>query len=220
MDINQTLNALIAAFLPVVNKQLPQFIVNQGLDPWPEVASGEDTLGKIDLGLCTAKVKAKYTITDMKGLSSLFIESLTVQTVNSSGLPTVTGTMKMSAKLNSDLSAKVGGKVTAKCDGVGDSVPINGKVTARGVTGTANVLYTATITDQKACLTELKVQDLKLDYKDVDAKIDGLGFLNDFLQPLIDLIDSVFGGFIKGELSTVVQDELNKLLKSDLPFCI
>lgn len=226
MDVEGMLNDLIAALLPIINQEIPAFMVSEGLDPLETVVSGSDTLGSINLGICTAKAKANYSIEDMKGLSSLIIESLEIDTSKINGdesdeiTTTVVGTLWVSAKLTSDLSAKVSGSIKASCGGISESVGISGKVTASGVTGKGSANFTATLSAEKSCFNELDITDLSLKYKSIDVDIDGLGIFNEFLEPLVDLINDLFGSYIEDALSPVVQKALNDLLKDTLPVCI
>lgn len=225
-DVVGMLNNLIDEFLPIVNAAIPEFMVQEGLDPLENVVSGSDTLGKINLGICTAKVKANYSITDMKGLSSLQIDSMEIDECKINGdesdekTTTVVGSVWVSAKLTSKLSAKVGGSIEASCGGIHEKVGISGKVTATDVKGKGAANFTATLSTDKSCFEELKITSLSLSYKDIDVTIDGLGIFNDFLQPLIDLINDVFGNYIEDALSPVVKNALNGLLKDMLPTCV
>lgn len=220
MDTNAVLNALVSALLPTLNSALPQYIKNAGLDPWKDVVSDKKTLGKINLGICKASAKASYSIKDMTGLSSLVILQMAVATVDASQLPTVTGTLSMDAKLNSNLAAKVSGKITAGCGGINESVSISGKVTASGVRGTGKVEYVATIATPQSCFTRMQVNNLSLNYDHIKVELKGLGIFNSFMDPLVDVIDALFGDAIKGEISKALQPVLNDLIKSELPFCI
>lgn len=228
-DIVGMLNELIAALLPVLNEALPPFIVSEGLDPMKTVVSDTVDLGSVDLGICKAKAEASYSITDMKGLSSLYIQELTVDLTStkidgdeSTEITTeVVGSAYVEAKLTSNLSADVGGSIKASCSGISEKVGISGKVTAKGVTGKGTADFTATISATKGCLTQLHITSLSLNYSDIDVSIDGLGIFNDLLQPLVDAINALFGSYIKDELSSVVKSVLNDLLKDDLlPYCI
>lgn len=220
MDPNTVLNELVAALLPTLNRLIPPLMKNEGLDPWKEVVSDKETLGEVDLGLCTAKVEASYSIKDMVGLSSLFITNLTIATIDTSKLPVVTGTMSLTAKLNQNLSTKLAGKITAECGVFSESASISGKATAIGATGKGKVDYAANLSLPKACLTSMILSNLSFDYKDIKVEIDSLGFFNEFLAPLVDLIDVLFGDAIKGEIAKVSQSELNKLIREEIPFCI
>ena len=220
MDITKVLNALIAVLIPTLNQALPKYIVDEDLDPWADVVSGTDTLGKIDLGVCTASVKASYTIEDMVGLSSIAITGMTVDTFDGANLPTVTGTISMAAKLNKDLSAKIKGKLTAACGILSESASISGKATATGVTGSGKGTFTATLDLAQSCFTEVKLDSLKLNYSHIKIEISGLGIFNEFLDPLIDVINSVFGSAIKSEVASALKPVLNDLIKDELPLCI
>ena len=218
MDTTAIVNALVDALLPELNEELPQAIKDAGLDPWKNVASDSKTLGKINLGVCKASAKASYSIKDMTGLSSLEITSAEAGSLQ--GTTTITGTLSMRAKLNKSLSAKVSGKISAKCGIVSDSASISGKVTAKGVTGKGAGNFTATISGTTACVTEAKITTFSLDYDDIDVKIDGLGIFNSLLDPLVDAVDALFGSAIKNEVANALKPVLNDLLKDELPFCI
>lgn len=225
-DIVGAINLLLAELVPVLNEELPAFIVGEGLDPLKNVVSGTDNLGKINLGICTAEAKASYSITNMKGLSSIQIETLTLDSCEINGdesteaLTQVVGTLWVSAKLTSNLSADVGGSIKASCGGISEKVGISGTVTAKGVTGSGAATCTATVAADQACCTTLTITQLSLNYKDIDVSIDGLGIFNDLLDPLVDLINDVFGSYIKDELSSITKSALNSLLKDTLPLCV
>jgi hypothetical protein len=221
MDINKILNELITALLPNLNQALPKYIVSEDLDPWDDVVSGSVTLGKVDLGLCTASVKASYSIKNMVGLSSIVITSMTSETFDSTNLPTVTGTLNVSAKLTKNLSAKLSGKITAACGGLSlPSASISGTAIASGVTGTGKANFTATIALPQSCFTQVKLTSLKLNYSHIEVDISGLGEFNEFLEPLVDAINALFGNAIKGEIAEALLPVLNDLLKDELPLCI
>lgn len=221
MDIESVINSLLAALLPAINKQLPSFIQSEGLDPLDKVVSDDETLGKVNLGVCKAKAKASYDIKDMKGLSSMEVETLVLDSIDSQDdLSNVTGTLSLSVKLNSDLTAKVSGKVKAACGVISETASISGKVTAKGVTGKGKATFTAGISTSKSCLNDVKITSLSLDYKNVDVKIDDLGIFNDLLDPLVDAVNDVFGKYIKDALAPVVKTELNKLIDDIVPMCV
>jgi hypothetical protein len=221
MDTDAILNALLDALLPDLNAALPKAIQDAGLDPWGTVAQGSDTLGKINLGLCTAKVKASYSIKDMTGLSSIEILSATVETSTTAASGTqATGTMALKARLNKSLSAKVSGKLSASCGGISESVKISGKITAKGVTGKGKGPYAATLGVPESCLQSLELSTFSLDYSSVDISIDGLGIFNSFLKPLEDVVTQLFKDAITTEVANAVKPLLNSLIADELPFCI
>jgi hypothetical protein len=212
------LNALLVAFIPYLNKQLPPLIVSEGYDPWAKVVSGDDTLGKINLGICTAKVKASYSIKNMKGLSSLQVKTATVSNLSGTA-DKVTGTLTMSMSLSSNLKADVSGSVKASCGSISEKAGISGDVKATGVTGTATGTFVADL-DGNVCMDSATISKLSLKYKDIDVNIDGLGFFNSFTNELVDAIDALFGDAIEGEISDALKPVFNDLLKDLLPYCV
>ena len=220
MDVTKILNSLIAEFLPALNKALPPFIIKEGLDPWKDVLSGTDNLGDIDLGLCTASAKANYSINNMVGLSSMTVTAMTIDSIDSSRLPAVSGMMSLAARLNRNLSAKLSGSVTAGCGIISETVGLSGSATASGVSGRGNVFYSATIGLDKSCLTNLTLQTLLLGYKHIEVNIDGLGIFNEFLEPLVDAITVAFAQEITGLIAGALRPVLNDLMNGELPFCL
>lgn len=220
MDTIKVLDALLTAFMPFLNQAIPKYIKDAGLDPWKAGFSGSKTLGKIDLGICKASVKASYSFKDIKGLSSLVITEMKYVERNTSQEPTITGAIELKAVLNSDISAKVSGKITAGCGGINESVGISGKAKAEGVTGIGVMVYTAELAAPQSCYTKMEIKNLNLMYSDIDVDIDGLGMFNKFMNPLVDTVNGAFGDLIKGAISDVLETELNKLIKGIMPFCI
>ncbi len=212
------IDELLAAYLPELNAAIPDLIVSSDLDPWKKVLSDDYTLGSINLGICTAKVKASYSITDMTGLATLLIDTAVVETIDVTDPDNITGTLSMTAELTDKLKAKVGGKVKASCGVISESVGINGSVKATSVTGKATADFTASV-GATICLNSCKVTKFSLSYKDIKVEIDGLGIFNQFLGPLVDLINELFGDAIKGGIAGALKPVLNDLLKSELPYC-
>lgn len=216
-DTTTAVNALLDALLPTINQLLPPAITAAGLDPWKDVVSGSDTLGKINLGVCTASAKASYSIKDMTGLGSLQLTS--IDALSLSGTTTITGALSLAGALGKSLSAKVSGKVSAKCGMISESVGISGKATAKGVTGKGTGEFTATL-GAESCLTAVKITTFSLDYDDIDISIDGLGMFNSLMDPLVDAVDALFGDAIKDEVARALMPVLNDLLKGELPLCV
>lgn len=219
-DYQTILNNLIEAFIPTLNDKLPDWISSQGLDPMASVISGDDTLGKINLGICTASAKASYDVKNMKGLSSLQIDSATLVIDDDASPSSITGTISMDAKLGDSLTTDAGGKIKAACGILSESVGISGSADASGVTGTIELNYTASVSSSEAELLNLDITSMSLNYSDLKVKIDGLGIFNDFLEPLEDLIFGVLGDWIKDTLSGVVEPIITSLLGDLVPFSI
>lgn len=234
VSTDAALDKLIAALLTALNKALVKAIVEGGYDPWKALPTDKEkkTLGTVNLLVCTAKAEASYTVTDMRGLSSLVITSMTretvkdpspAKTVSDSAPRTVTGTLNVSAKLSKNLSAKVGGKITASCGKAKESVGISGKVTAEGVTGTGKMNFTAEVSRPNCCFTKLSIvkNSFRLNYQDIDVDVDkDLGIFDAVLNPLIDLVNKYFGNKIKGEISKALEDPVLKdTLNGLVPLC-
>jgi hypothetical protein len=217
-DITVIVNALLQALLPAINQNLPALIKEEGLDPMKLVYEDDPTLASIDLGVCTAKLIAKYSIKNMTGLSSIWIDSATATDVTANGLH-VTGNVSLAARLRSNLKADVSGGLRAKCGFIDESADIDGTATAIDVTGTGTGVLSATLDEQQACLTEVFIKQMKLDFKDINVKVDGLGVFNDYLNDLVDVIEAAFGSAIKSEVSRALTPVFNDLLASLLPLC-
>jgi hypothetical protein len=213
------LNALIKAKLPEINAAISNAIKSRGLDPMVDVLSGSDVIGSINLGVCEAKATASYTLKDLTGLSSFFINSLVITSANSNpDGSAVTGAIAMTAQLGSIIGIRVGGRLKAECGVIDESVGISGSVTASDVTITAAGDFTATV-DSSICLTEIDVVSPGLNYGKVNIDIDGLGILNKLLEPLEDYIL----GLVKGPIINLIESNLtpviNSTIKGLLPIC-
>ena len=221
MDITKLLNEMLAQFLPQLNQELPQAITDANLDPLANVASEKKTFAKINLGICHARATGDYAIEDMKGLSSLSITAMTVKNANTSNLTDISGTISLSVKLSRKLSAKLGGGLTAKCGITHLHVGISGTASATGLSGTAmgNFNATFTLSSGRMCLTNFSLQNLSLNYTDINVKVNHLGVFNKLLNLLVDAINKLFGKAIKGEISAKLTPVLAKQISKRLPFC-
>ena len=209
MDFVSLLNQLIPQLLPNLNKDLPTAIKNANLDPCPTVYSYTDTLEGVEV---------TYSITDMTGLSSTSITTITILTAETS-LPTITGTMTVDANLSENLTAPFSGKISAKIGPFPEDVEISGEITATGLTATTKGAdYTATFSEGTLTVTEMTLNSLSLGYTKLMVTVNGLGRFNWLSDPLIALITTTFEGLITGEISSRVQPVLNSEIASQLPF--
>jgi hypothetical protein len=223
------LNKVIEENLPAINRKIDTEIINRNLDPMKYVISGEDTLGRINLGLCTASVKAGYDIKDLIGLSSFTITSLkmldpSAQAIADSGGKEIgggelTGDVWVEALLKSSMTAGVGGNVKAGCGIIKKKTGISGKVTATSVTVSGGGTFHAGVNGENICLEQLYFDQLHVDYGKLTVHINGLGFFNLFLAPLKNLILSLFKGQIRSALSGALTSILNDQFNSSLPMC-
>lgn len=209
MDFVSLLNQLIPQLLPNLNKDLPTAIKNANLDPWETVYSHTDTLEGVEV---------TYSITDMTGLSSTNITTITILTAETS-LPTITGTMTVDANLSENLSAPFSGKISGKVGPFHKDVEISGEITATGLTATTKgVNYTATFSEGTLTVTEMTLNSLSFSYDNLTVTVNDLGSFNWVLDPLIALITTTFEGLITDEISSAVQPVLNSEIAGQLPF--
>lgn len=217
------LNAIIKAKLPAINSAIQGAIRDNHLDPWGQVASGQDTFGSINLGVCHASVGADYNVNNMRGLSGFSIANVTVQSLSSdpSNSNSLSGTITLDAGISGDLSTGVGGGVEAKCGFIHPHVGISGKATVSGTTVHAAGSFTASLSDSgsKICLDKVSVSNATIDYGNVHVTIDGLGIFNSILSPLIDAIVGLFKGQIRSAIASALTPILNSKINGELPLC-
>jgi len=221
MNTDGIVNALLDSFVPRLNEALPGAVRDAGLDPWKKVASGKENFGKVDLGLCKARAKAKYAIEKMKGLGSIEILTLDLESAATilSG-DQASGRVWMKARLNQKLTARVEGSISASCGAAKVKEKISGKVTVKGVGARVKVSYEATLGSPKSCLNSMDVDALSLDYDSIDVDIDGIGIFNDFLDPLEHAVTGLFEGAIRDEIAGALRPVLDDLVEDEVPFCV
>lgn len=219
--IEQLLNQIIHNMLPQINSGIQTTIRNNNLDPWGQIANGNDDLGSIDLGICDASASANYNVGNMNGLSSISINSIILsQTQTDPSDPTkLLGSIQLSAVLNSNLSAHLGGGIEAKCGFIHPSVGIGGTATASGVSGSATGSFTASVNANSVCLNSITMSDLSINYGNLSIDVDGLGIFNTFLSPLISLFTGLFEGPISSAISSALKPVLNTQINNAMPQC-
>tara|TARA_B110000211_G_scaffold158033_1_gene178892 strand:- start:1061 stop:1810 length:750 start_codon:yes stop_codon:yes gene_type:complete len=213
------LNAIIKAKLPDINAAIGGAIKSQGLDPMIHVASGNDNIGSINLGICTATASASYALQNLTGLSSLVINSLeiTSATTGEDG-KVVHGSVALNASMTSNLGINVGGRFTAGCDFLKPSVGISGRVTVSSVTVAATGDFDATV-GSDICLTEIHISNPGLNYGSIKVDIDGLGIFNSLLHPLENFILGIVKGQLVGAIQGALTPALNNAINGQLPQC-
>lgn len=217
-DVLDILNKLIATLLPQINAEISDYIVDGGMDPWKTVLSKEEEIGKIDLGICTAKVEAEFAVENMKGLGSFEITSMSVQ--SASGTTDVTGMLTVSAKVNSNLSGTVSGKVSGKCGILHESVEISGTLKASIVVASATAQYAVTIGPEQGCLTGVTLAGLSINAGKIEVGIKGLGLFGKLLEPLAEIVVDEFKSGLTKIVAAAVMPVLNKALTKVLPICV
>jgi hypothetical protein len=213
------LNALILSKLPAINTAVPSAIRNRGLDPMINVTSGSQTIGSINLGICTADATASYVLQNLTGLSTLHISSLVI--TSSTATPdgsALHGTVQLNASLTSNLGIHVGGSFRAGCGFIKPSVGIGGSVTVSGATISATGDFDATI-GQQICLTHIGISNPGFNYGSINVNIDGLGIFNSLLGPLKDFILGQVKGPIVSLIQGAVTPAVNNALNGIFPQC-
>lgn len=212
-DSDTAINNILASDLANINAAIPSYVVSNGYDPLQTVASGSDTLGKIKLGLCTASVKAAYSISNLCGLSSLQIETLTVETLDAAGATGLSGTLTLSATLTSSLSASVGGSIKASACGITEKVGLSGSVVASAVTATGVATFSASMANGAMAVDDISLGTLTMSYGSISVHVNGLGVFNSFAGDLDKAISSLFGNYITDTLAGLVTGLLNEIFQ-------
>jgi len=213
------LNALIKSQLPAINTQISSAIKGRGLDPMIHVTSGSDTIGSINLGICTAEAVASYDLQNLTGLSTLQINSLVIvsSTTNPEGTA-LHGTVKLDAVIKSNLNIHVGGSFRAGCGFIKPSVGIGGSIGISAVSINATGDFDATIGSQ-LCLTGIGVRNPGLNYGNIEINIDGLGIFNSLLRPLENFILGLVKGPIVNLIEGAVTPAINDAIRNVMPQC-
>lgn len=216
------LNALLSKNLPTINQALHGAIVGNHLDPMQSVTSGSDTLGHIDLGICTASASANYYVANLTGLSSFSMQSLVI----TGAAPVhdqpnaVSGTVALNASVGG-MGASVGGSFKAGCGFISQSVGISGSVSISSASVASGGDFIASTANGQVSITYLDVEGLSINYQGLSVSIDGLGIFNKFLSPLEDVILGQFQGpirnLIAGAITPVINNQLAKLLPLSAP---
>jgi hypothetical protein len=213
------LNALINAKLAEINTAVPAAIRNRGLDPMINVTSGSQTIGSINLGICTADATASSVLQNLNGLSTLRINSLVITSIITpkDGL-SLHGTVQLNATLTSNLGIHLGGSFRAGCGFLKPSVGLGGNVTISSVSISANGDFDATVGNQ-ICLTHIEISNPGLNYGGINVNIDGLGIFNSLLHPLEDFILGQVKGPIISLIQGAVTPAINSALNGIFPQC-
>jgi hypothetical protein len=219
--IEQLLNQMIQNALPSINGAIKNQIISNNLDPWGQVASGSDTLGSINLGICDASCNANYNVGNMTGLSSFAINSIVLsQTQTDPTDPSkLVGMVQVNASLGSNLSAGVGGGIEAKCGFIHPSVGINGSATISGINGLANGSFVATVSSGQVCLSSASISTMAISCDNINVSVDGLGIFSFLLDPLVNAIVGLFRGQITSAIGSAVTPVLNSKINGILPIC-
>ena len=205
-----------------INAAMSDGIKAAGLDPWKDVLTESITLGKIDLPIGKAKAKLEASINEVTGLSSLEIDSLTVESANLELLRESNVSLSWKCAFHSELTAQLDGTVSATLGNLSPSVGLDGSASITGLTGTGEA--TAGVKAQLSfktpfCVTGFEVSSVSVSYEDVIVKVDGLGELNDILQHVSHAVQEMVGRTITVKVPPVIQSAVHDAIKGILPFC-
>jgi len=220
--VEHFLNQIIKKMLPKMNSRMQNGIKEVHLDPWGLVEHGQDILGTINLGICNASATADYLVTNMRGLSSIAIDSLAIKSFNNdpSDPSKLVGTIEMKGAMGAGLSTNIGGGIEARCGFIHPHVGISGKGKVNDVTVSATGTFNASTQFGKVCLESINISEVMVDFGSVDIHIYGLSIFNIFLQPLIDLIVTLFKGKIKSAITNALSSAINNEIKNEMPQCV
>ncbi len=238
-------NFYLELLLPPISKMTDNSIKANGWDPRRKVASGDKNLGTYPVPIvlpltvpilvtCDVKVDLSYSVTNMKGLSTLQIDSL-ILSENEGTLDN--GTDSISGKLTSNLTANFSGNVRGKvlkCGGIDISglhidptIPYSGTITAEGGTMSGKGDYKAELSgNNRYCINALNMNKLSLDYTKVPVKVvvGDWGILKPVAEKITSAIVNFISPFFKGYITNTVSVEtkgiLNQQLKEILPLCM
>jgi hypothetical protein len=219
--IEDLLNQMIAGMLPQINGAIQQNIRSNNLDPWGQVAHGSEGIGSIDLIICDASVGANYNVGNMRGLSSITINSITVSNTQDDPQDPakLVGNISVVASMAQNLNAGLWGNVEAKCGFAHPSVSIDGSATVSGLRASAAGFFSASQTDDALCLDSISVSNMNVDYSELSVHIDSLGVFGFLLDPLVNVIVGAFKGQITGAIASALKPAVNSEVNKMLPQC-
>lgn len=228
------LNKFIEINLPAINREIPDYINKKGLDPMDNIYFTE-TLGSIDCFNAAKKkaekvdVKAKYTVSNCRGLSSLLISCFKIMSVENKDAPdpgylpyAIDGRVQIKVKLSKNITADIKDLcIYAECPSV-PNFKSSGTITASNVTATARSLLEIRIKDKEDAQICIKsyISDLKVDYVSLDVKINEAGKLNPVLKPFEDVLLNLLKPRIKSKIEDNTKLAVEKILSEYLPLCV
>jgi len=215
------LNQMIAAMLPQINGAIQQSVKNNHLDPWGQVASGNERIGSIDIFICDASVGANYNVVDMRGLSGIIINSIVLSKTQTDPQDPdkLIGSMNVTASMSQNLSARLSGNVEAKCGPVHPSIGLGGSTTVSGLVASAGGFFSARVDNDKVCLDSISMSNMDVNYSDLSVHVDSLGIFSFLLDPLVNVIVNCFKGQITQAIGNALKPEINNQVNGILPLC-
>ncbi|MCA9538824.1 MAG: hypothetical protein KC620_08045 [Myxococcales bacterium] len=208
MDIDpvvELVQVVVDGMLPSLNERLPAAIVEGGVDPYAELATGKDDVGFAHV---------KFSLTKLTGLSSLVIGRLTVLSAgpDEENPRAISGTLGLLGHLDARLDAKMKGRARSPFAKAG----FDGRVRMTGLTLSAIGTFTAVGTPSGMQLETVKLDATSVDYDRLKAKVHGLGPLNELLRPVEQTALRTFKKEIRGAISRKVTRILGNVLRDQI----
>jgi len=219
--IEELLNQMIKNMLPQINGGIQQTIKIQNLDPWGQIAHGNETLGSIDIYVCDASVGANYNIGNMQGLSSITINSIILSNTQTDpdNPDKLLGNISVDASMSQNLNARLGGNVEAKCGIFHPNVDISGSATVSGLRASAAGFFSASVNDESVCMDSISMSNMDINYGDLSIDVDSLGIFSFLVNPLVNFIAGTFKGPITGAIANALKPVINGQVNGVLPQC-
>lgn len=209
-------NPMIKENLSKLNSEINSAIKSHGFDPYKDVASGSETILHIPL----ADTVASYSLTNLTGISTFFIETLEIsdtETKNSDH-STMHGHVNLSAHFESDIKIHIEGELTEKTPLISPHIGMGGEVIISGVSIRANGDYEAS-KGSELCLKSINIKNSDLNYVNLEVNINDLGDFNKVLH----LVEDYFLNLVKGPIINLIKNSvtapLNKTINDFLPVC-
>lgn len=215
--IQNILNQIIQKQLFTINSRIQAEVKSKNLDPWGQVAHGQQNFGTIDLGICNATVNANYNIQNMLGLSSFSINQLEITSTEARGNSgEFVGSISMAASSRGYLSAHIGGTIDAQCGFEHPSAKIQGVANVGGISATATGSIKASTNADGISLNAITLSGISINYEGLEISIDRLGIFNGVSGLLKDAVMELFREQVHGAISSamtpIIKEEINSVL--------
>lgn len=221
-----------------INCKFPVWMIDEHLDPLALVIKKEET-DSIDLGVCTAKASLKFRVKNLKGLSSMVVNSISLLDLEqemSDKTGTVSGKCQVHLSFSKDISVDARASASAKCGIVKESIGISCSASVKGVKGVGEATFKANISEEGACFEMFKISNIDLNYdslkNNIDFRVGNVGIFGMFKpvlkQMLIKTMESSVSILGSGETlllgptnynisqKSTIKNEIAKISKQEL----
>jgi hypothetical protein len=219
MAIQDLVNQIESALPSIITKGLDTLIVNEGMDPWNDVYSCEESSHSSWMG-CNFDYTAAVSVQKIEHLSSLYIKNLTQNgDIVDDGNGNYTVALDTKIKLTAEhLNVTASAPVTTNTCGIKINITPKDVMYINDLIATGTM--TCTINLASATLVAAKMSSISTSYDNIDHNMSGLGAFDWMASSLASLFTSFAKSWINAELDPMIQSELNKELDSILPYKI